>query len=350
MAEAILKPFDPPVVAAPAGVPARAVNGARLRWEPGPDELRLPSCDDEPVSQNTRQGMAIAECAGSLQYRWDGRQDVFVGFDQFLYWKRSYRRKRTKANAPLAPDVYVVFGVANRHRESYVVWEEGKPPDFVLEVVSPSSRKRDTTEKPRRYAKIGVREFFLHDPYGKLDPALAGFELRRGLRRRYRRIPAERLANGVMGVPSKVLGLYLCIRPSRANPMVGSLVWYDPAAGEFLPTRPELGARADAAETRADASDARADASDAEAKAAVARADASDAEAKAAVARADASDARAETAEARADTSDARADAAEARADTSDARAGAAEARADAMAAELAAVKAQIEKTRSERG
>ena len=348
MAEAILKPFDPPV-AVPAGVPPRAVNGARLRWEPGPDELRLPSCDDEPVSQNTRQGMAIAECAGSLQYRWDGRQDVFVGFDQFLYWKRPYRRKRTKANAPLAPDVYVVFGVANRHRESYVVWEEGKPPDFVLEVVSPSSRKRDTVEKPRRYAKIGVQEYFLHDPYGKLDPALAGFELRRGLRRRYRRVPAERLANGVMGVPSKVLGLYLCIRPSRANPMVGSLVWYDPAAGEFLPTRPELGARAEAAETRADASDARADvsdaradASDAEAKAAVARADASDAEAKAAVARADASDVRAEIAEARADASDSRAE-------VSDARADAAEARADALAAELAGVKARLEKTHRER-
>ena len=248
MAEAIVKPFDPPGVAMPPVVSARAVNGAPLRWQPGPDELRLPSCDDEPVSQNTHQEVAIAECAGSLRLRWHGRQDVFVGVDQFLYWKRSYRRKRTKANAPLAPDVYVAFGVANRLRRNYVVWEEGKPPDFVLEVISPSSRKRDVKEKPRRYAKIGVPEFFLHDPYGKLDPALAGFELRRGLRRRYRRVPAERLANGAMGVPSKMLGLYLCIRPAGHDPMVGSLVWYDPAAHEFLPTRPELEARALAAE------------------------------------------------------------------------------------------------------
>ena len=247
MAEAILKPFDPPV-AVSAGVPPSAVNGVRLRWAPGPDELRLPSCDDEPVSQNTHQEVAIAECAGSLRLRWHGRQDVFVGVDQLLYWKRSYGRKRTKANAPLAPDVYVAFGVANRLRRNYVVWEEGKPPDFVLEVLSPSSRKRDVKEKPRRYAKIGVPEFFLHDPYGKLDPALAGFELRRGLRRRYRRVPAERLADGAMGVPSKMLGLYLCIRPAGRDPMVGSLVWYDPAAREFLPTRPELEARALAAE------------------------------------------------------------------------------------------------------
>ena len=32
--------------------------------------------------------------------------------------------------------MYVAFGVANRHRRSYVVWEEGKPPDFVLEDVA----------------------------------------------------------------------------------------------------------------------------------------------------------------------------------------------------------------------
>ena len=269
MAEAILKPFDPPV-AVPAGVPPRAVNGARLRWEPGPDELRLPSCDDEPVSQNTRQGMAIAECAGSLQYRWDGRRDVFVGFDQFLYWKRSYGRKRTKANAPLAPDVYVVFDVANRHRESYVVWEEGKPPDFVLEVVSPSSRKRDDVEKPNLYAKLGVPEFFRYDPHGKLKPALAGFRLRRGKCPTYRRVRRKRLPNGAMGVPSKMLGLYLCVRPAGPKPTAKSLVWYDPAAGKFLPTRSEMDARADAAEARANASDA-------EAKAAAARAAAAEA-------------------------------------------------------------------------
>ena len=31
----------------------RTVNGTVLRWTPGPDELRLPSCEDEPVSQNS---------------------------------------------------------------------------------------------------------------------------------------------------------------------------------------------------------------------------------------------------------------------------------------------------------
>ena len=108
MAEAILKPFDPPGVAVPAGVPPRAVNGAPLRWEPVPDELRLPCSEAEPMPQNGRQG-----------------------------------------------------------------------------------------------------------------------------------------------VPSKMLGLTLCIRPAGPKPTAKSLVWYDPAAGKFLPTRSEMEARAEAAEARA---------------------------------------------------------------------------------------------------
>ena len=37
------------------------------------------------------------------------------------------------------PDAFVVFGVENRQQMSYKVWEEGKGPDFVLEVASPNT-------------------------------------------------------------------------------------------------------------------------------------------------------------------------------------------------------------------
>ena len=239
MAEAILKPFDPPGVAMPAGVPPRAVNSAPLRWEPGPDELRLPCSEADPVPQNTRQTVAIVDCFDSLRLRWRGRPDVFVGSDQFVYWDEEYDPETKKGNPPLAPDVYVVFGVANRHRKTYVVWEERKPPDFVLEVVSPSSRRRDEVEKPKLYAQMGVREFFRYDPEGKLDPALAGFELPRRGRRTYRPLPTERFAEDVEGIRSNVLGVCLCVRP-EPEPMVGSVVCYDPAAGRFLPTLYDL--------------------------------------------------------------------------------------------------------------
>ena len=40
-------------------------------------------------------------------------------------------------------------------------------PLFVAEVISPSSRAKDTNVKLRLYAEIGVSEYWLADPYGK---------------------------------------------------------------------------------------------------------------------------------------------------------------------------------------
>ena len=223
-----------------AGAPPRAVNGGPLRWTPGPDERRLPSSESEEdhVPWNTRQLVALVDSFNCLSGHWRDRPDVFVGVDQFVYWDPDYHPRTNTENPPAAPDVYVAFDVANRHRSSYVVWEEGKPPDFVLEVVSPSSRERDAKEKPGVYAKIGVPEFFLYDPgdedgetLPRVAPALMGFELRGG---KYRPLPEEQLPGGVSGVRSKVLGLCLCISRTGPEPLDGSLRWYDPVAGEFL--------------------------------------------------------------------------------------------------------------------
>ena len=196
---------------APAAGEPRGFDGAPLRWTPGPDELRLPSSEEE-MRLLSREAESVP-------------------------WNT---------------------------RNSYVMWEEGKPPDFVLEVVSPSSRRRDRREKPEIYAKIGVPEFFLYDPEDEsepalsgLGPALSGFELRGGAGGAYRPLPKERLPGGVAGVRSKVLGLCLCVKPTGPEPLDGALRWYDPAADEFLPTRHELADAKRQAEASAEASAAR---------------------------------------------------------------------------------------------
>ena len=50
-----------------------------------------------------------------------------------------------------------------RIRMSCKVREEGKGPDFVLEVASPSTWREDVARKPGVYA-VGVKEYFLLDP------------------------------------------------------------------------------------------------------------------------------------------------------------------------------------------
>ena len=276
MTEAMHTPLRRPAV--PASLSVRTANGAPLRWTPGPDELRLPDCEDEPVPQNTLHDVAVGECAGSLRLHLRGRRDVFVGSDQFVYWDRTYDPKKNPDNPPLSPDVCVAIGVANRHHSSYVVWEEGKPPDFVLEVASPWSRKQDADEKPGQYAKMGVREFFLYDPEGEPESAVSGFELCGGRGGEYKPLPREQLPEGAVGVRSEVLDLYLCTKPPGPEPLDGSLSWYDPAAGEFLPQRYELAEGKRRAEARA--REARADAKQAEAEASASKAEAEQAKAK----------------------------------------------------------------------
>lgn len=52
----------------------------------------------------------------------------------------------------MAPDVFVIFGAAKRDRPSYRLWEEGKAPDFVLEITSKSTLSKDQGAKKGIYA------------------------------------------------------------------------------------------------------------------------------------------------------------------------------------------------------
>ena len=89
------------------------------------------------------------------------------------------------------PDVLVAFEVGSRDRLSYVIWQEGKPPDFVMEFASVSTWRRDRDEKPALYESLGVRECLLFDPVGGLlEPRLQGHVLREG---RYQPLRLERL-------------------------------------------------------------------------------------------------------------------------------------------------------------
>ena len=46
-------------------------------------------------------------------------------------------------------------------------WGVYGSPDFVLEVLSPSTRKKDCIKKLQKYEHAGVREYWILDPYLK---------------------------------------------------------------------------------------------------------------------------------------------------------------------------------------
>ena len=113
----------------------------------------------------------------------------------------------------IAPDYYRSKNVnvsAIRDQTAYNLWEVGKPPEFVLEVASPSTYEKDLYEKPDIYASIGVAEFWMFDPtggdlYGK---ALTGFKLAEG---GYQPIEIAPNQHGLMSGYSEELGLRLCV-------------------------------------------------------------------------------------------------------------------------------------------
>ena len=128
------------------------------------------------------------------------------------------------------PDLLVAFNVDRYLYESnngYVVSHQGKPPDFALEIASPSTGHIDVGEKVDFYAGLGVGEYWRFDEIGKSHGTrLAGDRLVDG---RYMPIAVDKLPNGELRGYSDALGLYLCWRE-------GELDWFDPVAEDYLPS------------------------------------------------------------------------------------------------------------------
>lgn len=142
------------------------------------------------------------------------------------------------------PDMLVAFDVdtaAFWDRNAYVVSDQGKPPDFVLEIASRSTGRVDVTDKRVDYASLGIPEYWRFDETGEYHGARLGGD--RLVGREYEPIEIEEVAGGMLRGYSAVLNVYLHWEQ-------GELRFYDPATGQPLPSLPAESARADAAEAR----------------------------------------------------------------------------------------------------
>ena len=82
----------------------------------------------------------------------------------------------------ISPDILVAFGLGKKFRRTYKVWEEGKPPDFVMEFSSRRTFRNDLDEKKAHYARMQVPAYFLYDPDRRYLPSpLMGFRLVEGV-------------------------------------------------------------------------------------------------------------------------------------------------------------------------
>ena len=208
----------------------------------------------------------ITRAQDILGYRYRHRPDVLVCGDAYLRYRR-YRRARARRRlASPRPDCMVAFGLTDitpddiMDANGYTISEVGKPPEFVLEVASAATGRRDYTVKREIYARFKVFEYWRFDRTGGRfhNAALAGDRLSED--GTYEPIPVREQRDGVIRGHSAALDLEL-------RWVEGELYLWDPATQQYLLDYHESRVALAAAEAARDAAEAARDAAQAEAQA-----------------------------------------------------------------------------------
>ncbi|MBI2190553.1 MAG: Uma2 family endonuclease [Planctomycetes bacterium] len=187
-------------------------------------EIQYPESDGKPMAETELHANILMALVHALRDYFRDEADVYIGGNMFLYYEKD------NPKAVCAPDVFLVRGVSKEIRRVYQTWKEGKGPDLVIELTSRSTKLEDLGNKRAVYAELGVKEYFLFDPYREyLRPPLRGYRLEG---EEYVAMEPSSEAR----LKSEVTGLELAVSE-------GWLRLFDPATGQRLLT-PEEEARA----------------------------------------------------------------------------------------------------------
>ena len=148
---------------------------------PEVDLSTFPTGDGKPVAETYANYLQMTYLQFALRrlLQSQGRPPAVIGGNQFLYYNPYNKREH------LSPDVYVGFDLAPpTTRDVWFTWVEGKAPDIVFEITSPSTQRTDVSAGPRGkltlYAQLGVREYYVYDPQLVMFPWLRAFTLIEG--------------------------------------------------------------------------------------------------------------------------------------------------------------------------
>jgi Uma2 family endonuclease len=202
-----------------------------------PRLIDYPESDGLPMAESDQTRDSLVYATKVLSNFFRDRDDVYPSGNLFIYYEQG------NPESVVAPDVFVVFGVENRQRRIYKVWEEGdRVPSFVLEITSKTTRSKDLGAKKGIYALLGVQEYYQYDPTGDyLRPPLQGLRLVDGS---YVPVATTLSPDGAIALSSNTLGLELHLRGLTMR-------FYDPATQQYLMTHEEEIAARQLAENRA---------------------------------------------------------------------------------------------------
>ncbi|NET02827.1 MAG: Uma2 family endonuclease [Sphaerospermopsis sp. SIO1G1] len=192
-----------------------------------PTQAELPYDDGIPM-ETQRHKLQLDILIDTIQPWLDQRTDGYVGGNMFVY----YSLAQLKNQDFRGPDFFAVLGVPKKERLSWVVWEEGKSPDVVIELLSGSTAKNDKSEKKLIYQnQMRVSEYFWFDPFHPDD--FTGFHINSGV--------YEPIAfNDENQLVSTVLGLTLVRWHGNYRGVDATWLRWASLEGELFPTSIEL--------------------------------------------------------------------------------------------------------------
>ena len=188
--------------------------------------FRLPDRPErEPDDMTSFKQLANTSIIEPLRHHLGRRETTLITGEQYLC-----DIVRPKLAGARYPDLLIAFNAdleAHRSSNGYIISEQGKPPDFVLEIASQSTANEDTGRKRRDYANMGIPEYWRFDETGDHHGTrLAGDRL---VGSQYHPLTIEETEDGALQGYSPVLNLLLRWE-------MGLLKWHDPETGQHIAT------------------------------------------------------------------------------------------------------------------
>jgi Uma2 family endonuclease len=199
MASTVQKPASTPLPTVPTVEAWRAMTPAeRLRLQVEINAALSASADVMGEGRPHKKAKSSAIDALGLHFKTIGRTIYLAEELTVLY----------PGEKPFAPDILAVLDVEqpdDDERMAWVVADEGKGPDLVIEVLHRGDRDKDLVENVEFYAHLGISEYFVYD---RLRQQIHGYRLIGPGASRYQRIVPQlgHYRSGVLGLDLAILG------------------------------------------------------------------------------------------------------------------------------------------------
>ena len=129
-------------------------------------EIIYPEQRETDMGEASSHNALMMEFLQALRFFLKSRNDIFVTGNMNVYYEEGNPRKW------FAPDILVAFGVENKNRKVFKIWQEGIFPQVIFEIASETTYENDLYgEKFKLYETLGAEEYYLLDAERTYLPA-----------------------------------------------------------------------------------------------------------------------------------------------------------------------------------